>query len=96
MPDPIILGTNALIQDVFERGLIPFMKPGYDAWKHMMTEMSNPYPAISKRIVFASDWEDFEAMKFKDTLEKARVFWLLKIIKNSFTGNSCSLVQLPT
>ena len=50
------------------------MKPGYDAWKHMMTEMSNPYPAISQRIVFASDWEDFEAMKFKDTLEKERVF----------------------
>ena len=55
---------------MFERGLTPFMKPGYDMWKYMMSEMPTPYPAISQRMVFASDWEEFDQMKYQDILKK--------------------------
>ena len=46
------------------------MKPGYDMWKYMMSEMPAPYPAISQRMVFASDWEEFDEMKYQDILKK--------------------------
>ena len=46
------------------------MKPGYDMWKYMMSEMPTPYPAISQRMVFASDWEEFDEMKYQDILKK--------------------------
>ena len=46
------------------------MKPGYDMWKYMMSEMPAPCPAISQRMVFASDWEEFDEMKYQDILKK--------------------------
>ena len=57
---------------MFERGLTPFMKPSYEMWKYMMAEMPTPYPAISQQIIFASDWADFEKLKYKDILENER------------------------
>ena len=46
------------------------MKPGYDMWKYMMSEMPTPYPDISQQMVFASDWEEFDEMKYQDILKK--------------------------
>ena len=53
------------------------MKPSYEMWKYMMEEMPTPYPDISQQIIFASDWGDFEKLKYEDILEKERtIHWL--------------------
>ena len=55
---------------MYERGLIPFMWPGYDYWKYMMSEMPSPYSDISQRMIITSSWDEFADMKKHSILEK--------------------------
>ena len=52
--------------DLIERDIIPFYDPGGDLLKQFFETSTDPiYQEISRRLVLAKDWDDFDDMNLK-------------------------------
>ena len=49
--------------DLIKRDITPFMTPGNENWKQFFSASSDPiYQEISRRLVIAKDWNEYEDM----------------------------------
>ena len=56
------------IADLIKRDIIPFYDPGGEIMRQMFAASTDPnYQEISKRLVIAKDWDDFDDMLLKVT-----------------------------
>ena len=54
--------------DLIKRDITPFMQPGSDMFKQFFAASSDPvYQEISRRLVIAKDWDEYEDMVHKVT-----------------------------
>ena len=46
-------------QDVHERGLTVYMRPGYAVWRQVLTQLPSPFPDLGQGMTIASSWTEF-------------------------------------
>ena len=46
-------------QDVHERGLTVYMRPGYAVWRQVLTQLPPPFPDLGQGMTIASSWTEF-------------------------------------
>ena len=46
-------------QDVHERGLTVYMRPGYAVWRQVLTQLPAPFPDLGQGMTIASSWTQF-------------------------------------
>ena len=54
--------------DLIKRDITPFLYPGTEIWRQFFAASSDPnYKEISRRLIIASDWDEYEDMVSKVT-----------------------------
>ena len=46
-------------QDVHERALTVYMRPGYAVWRQVLTQLPAPFPDLAQEMHIASSWTEF-------------------------------------
>ena len=46
-------------QDVHERALTVYMRPGYAVWRQVLTQLPAPFPDLAQGMHIASSWTEF-------------------------------------
>ena len=49
-------------QDVHERGLTVYMRPGYAVWRQVLTRLPPPFPDLAQGMTIASSWTQFRSI----------------------------------
>ena len=62
--------ADLTVQDMIDRNVSIYYKPGMEIWKHVMSKMPSPYPELAERIYIASSWEEFDNITKYDLVEK--------------------------
>ena len=62
--------ADLTVQDMIDRNVSIYYKPGMEIWKHVMSKMPSPYPELAERIYIASSWEEFNNITKYDLVEK--------------------------